>query len=163
MNPLARIDAGDLVNMIATEERLSFALSNGWTFSIAYDTPPAICSVAAWPSEDDGKVQPSLERRWYEWGGEVGRIDVRCHGAEDISAALTEIASAKPPAGAKVKLVRIDANLGYAIVGPVEKVFDTNARGEPVELPPTYWAQDADCLRLTYMPHGDVLAIYSEV
>lgn len=59
--------------------------ANGWTISIsAGDTPPAICSVAAWPST---KIEnPSVF------------FEIRCWGFEDVRAALAQFEDLKPPA-----------------------------------------------------------------
>lgn len=71
-------------------------LTNGWTVSISDgDTPPAICSVAAWPSaNDDETVTEDLED-WFTFSED--RKEVRCWNVNDIRDALAEVEAAEPP------------------------------------------------------------------
>lgn len=66
-------------------------LANGWTVSISEnDTPPALCSVAAWPTaKHDQKLSPD---EWFSFG--EGRVDQRCWTLDDVRAALVTVANA---------------------------------------------------------------------
>lgn len=67
-------------------------LANGWTASISEDdTPPAICSVAAWPSSQD--ELPWREQAWFDFAN--GRTDRRCWTLEDVREALTTVEAAE--------------------------------------------------------------------
>lgn len=72
-------------------------LANGWTVSISdSDTPPAICSVAAWPSTlDDAK---RTDADWFKFD-DRGNIDARCWTLEDIREALAKVEAAEAPGG----------------------------------------------------------------
>lgn len=72
-------------------------LGNGWTVSISEtDTPPAICSVAAWPSIYDDNIAGVLEKDiWFPFKN--GNGDKRCHTLADIRDALAEVEAAPPP------------------------------------------------------------------
>lgn len=64
-------------------------LTNGWTVSISDgDTPPAICTVAAWPTRNSGDP-PRDQDAWFDWGG--GMRDRRCWTLSDISQALAVV------------------------------------------------------------------------
>lgn len=68
-------------------------LANGWTVSISEgDTPPALCSVAAWPTSKHGeRLAPE------DWFPFDGAGDKRCWTLEDIRAALSRVAASGPP------------------------------------------------------------------
>lgn len=68
-------------------------LANGWTVSISEgDTPPALCSVAAWPTtKHDAKL---AHEDWFKFGS---AYDCRCWSLDDIRKALMIVSSAKPP------------------------------------------------------------------
>lgn len=69
-------------------------LTNGWTVSISPDdTPPALCSVAAWPSTLDN-ARLTFDQ-WFSFGD--GRIDQRCFVLQDVREALMRIETAAPP------------------------------------------------------------------
>lgn len=69
-------------------------LTNGWTVSIsADDTPPALCSVAAWPTALDG-VRFG-EDEYFDFGRD--QIDRRCWTIGDVREALNLVASAPTP------------------------------------------------------------------
>lgn len=74
-------------------------LQNGWTVSLSEtDTPPAICSLAAWPTRQDNLASSSetfLNLRLFEFAG--GRTDCRCWTYADIRKALQEITRASFP------------------------------------------------------------------
>ena len=71
-------------------------LTNGWTVSIsASDTPPALCSVAAWPSELDNAVGVFKTGAPFDFDG---RSDQRCFVLEDVREALALVEAADPPA-----------------------------------------------------------------
>ena len=71
-------------------------LTNGWTVSISdSDTPPAICSVAAWPSAQDDL--PWRVQAWFDFG--EGRTDQGCWNLEDIREALAKVEAAGPSCG----------------------------------------------------------------
>lgn len=69
-------------------------LANGWTVSISpYDTPPALCSVAAWPTALQGaRLRPE---DWFDFDG---RCDCRCWTLNDVRAALALVAASEAPA-----------------------------------------------------------------
>lgn len=70
-------------------------LVNGWTVSISEsDTPPALCSVAAWPSIYDSEVTTDMTV-WFTFAN--GRQDQRCWCVEDIRKALVEVETAGKP------------------------------------------------------------------
>lgn len=63
-----------------------FDLASGWTVSICPDVTPALCSIAAWPTD--------TETEWFKFAG--GARDKRCWSAQDIIDALAEIGAVKP-------------------------------------------------------------------
>lgn len=69
-------------------------LTNGWTVSIsAVDTPPALCSVAAWPSRKDKTPNlPAVD--YFDFDD---RIDQRCFTLEDVRKALAKVEASEPP------------------------------------------------------------------
>lgn len=68
-------------------------LKNGWTVSISHDdTPPALCSVAAWPTGLNDKSVPLTS--WFDFDG---RIDQRCGNIADLREALARVDAAPPP------------------------------------------------------------------
>jgi hypothetical protein len=71
-------------------------LKNGWTVSISPDdTPPALCSVAAWPSHLDDT--PGVFQRGLSFDFD-GRADQRCFSLADVREALAKVEAADPPA-----------------------------------------------------------------
>jgi hypothetical protein len=67
-------------------------LTNGWTVSISQDdTPPALCSVAAWRTRQDNQ---RLELSDYFDFGE-DRRERRCWNLADIREALAIVGAAK--------------------------------------------------------------------
>lgn len=75
---------------MTTLARCWLHLSNGWTASISPDdTPPALCSVAAWPSRlDHARLTPD---QYFQFGD---RIDQRCFSLEDVRKALAQVEAA---------------------------------------------------------------------
>jgi hypothetical protein len=72
-------------------------LTNGWTVSISPDdTPPALCSVAAWPSRLD--KDPGVFRKPGLAFDFDGRPDQRCFSLADVREALAKVEAADPPA-----------------------------------------------------------------
>lgn len=68
-------------------------LTNGWTVSISEDdTPPALCSVAAWPTSKHGERLGPAD--WFDFDG---RVDQRCWTLPDVRQALALVAQAAPP------------------------------------------------------------------
>ncbi len=69
-------------------------LTNGWTtLSVGEDIPPAIASIAAWPTADDNKrVQGE---RWHEFSG--GRLEVRVFDVDDLIEAFESVGALSPP------------------------------------------------------------------
>ena len=66
-------------------------LTNGWTVSISdTDTPPAICSVAAWPSRmDEERLKPE---DYFDFDG---RAEQRCFSLADVRQALSTVSAAE--------------------------------------------------------------------
>lgn len=67
-----------------------FDLANGWTVSFCPDVQPAICSVAAWPT--------NTETEWFLFAD--GGRDKRCYCGQDVVEAIAEIAAVKPKTAA---------------------------------------------------------------
>ena len=68
-------------------------LDNGWTVSISPDdTPPALCSVAAWPTALNNRPVPLTA--WFDFDG---RVDQRCWTLADVRDALATVQNASPP------------------------------------------------------------------
>jgi hypothetical protein len=73
-------------------------LANGWTVSISEsDTPPALCSVAAWPTAKDN--HRLADEDWFRFD-DRGNFDQRCWVLEDVRKALAQVQNAAPPEGA---------------------------------------------------------------
>lgn len=72
-------------------------LTNGWTASISEnDTPPTLCSVAAWPTREHGKIFAA--EHWFRFDHDRPEIiDRRCWTLADVRDALSIIAAAEPP------------------------------------------------------------------
>lgn len=68
-------------------------LTNGWTVSISPDdTPPALCSVAAWPTRMDNKRLAAED--YFQFGRSC---DQRCFALSDVRKALAKVEAAEPP------------------------------------------------------------------
>lgn len=71
-------------------------LTNGWTVSISdSDTPPAICSVAAWPTTKDN--DRLVDADWFRFD-DRGSQDRRCWSIADVRDAVMRVQEASPPA-----------------------------------------------------------------
>jgi hypothetical protein len=68
-------------------------LANGWTLSVGEDMPPAIASIAAWPTSDDNK--PGQGDSWHEFSR--GRLEVRVFDIDDLVEAFESVAALSPP------------------------------------------------------------------
>lgn len=90
-------------------------LKNGWTASIsADDTPPAVCSVAAWPSYQDAE-SGHASTGWFDFG--EGRTGRRCWSLADIRRALWEVEHADPPPIPPDRIAAVDGTLTPAGAG----------------------------------------------
>lgn len=70
-------------------------LANGWTVSISdSDTPPAICSVAAWPTTKDH--DRLVDADWFRFD-DRGSQDQRCWVLKDVRDALRRVNDAPAP------------------------------------------------------------------
>lgn len=77
----------------AMDVRCWLTLTNGWTVSVSPDdTPPALCSVAAWPTVLNDKPVPLAS--WFDFDG---RLDQRCWTFADVRQALNRVEAAPPP------------------------------------------------------------------
>ena len=81
--------------MSGTRTIVKLNLRNGWTVSIAPDTPPAQANVMAWPTRQDNQPWECL--RFYVWKGDEGKIDIRLWSIADLFDRIAEIGSAEPP------------------------------------------------------------------
>lgn len=68
-------------------------LTNGWTLSVGEDIPPAIASIAAWPTADDNR--PRRYDRWHRFAGD--RVEVRVFDVDDLIEAFESVATLSPP------------------------------------------------------------------
>lgn len=69
-------------------------LTNGWTVSVSPDdTPPALCTVAAWPTALNDKPVPLTS--WFDFDG---MADQRCWTLADVRDALARVEASPPPA-----------------------------------------------------------------